>query len=383
MKLMIRLCIFQIQKILLYVSYVFFSFFVKKIDNVWVIGVDEVAATIWNLSHVLEPSISVSLSWHPFYSYKYDYSLFSTSKLGKLRRLIYSPILLGLLLNKSDRFLYIWDTGFLMNSVDGRKFEFSFLKRKGKELCCLFCGNDIRSPYLARKNAERMGIEVTATYYDLIAPHRLTEKYENHKKLIAASADEYADVIFNAPIDQISYLKKQTCPPIYAYPDELFIRRDAKFQEISSIKILHAPSSPIVKGTQIVRAAIKKLRIEGYTFVYTELLNVPNQRVIEELRDAHIVLNEFYAFVPGQFGIEAMAAHCALVTSGDPTIETSLPVGSAGAWMITKYWQVYDHLKYLLDHPDQIKKYADSGFEWAKENCRYSIIKDKLTYVLK
>ncbi len=373
---------FQFQKALLFFSHALFSFFVKKGDALWVVGVDEIAANIRNIGNMLKPSITVSLTKNRFYNYNYDFSFSSNSKMGQLFRVFYAPLLLGYLMRKSDRFLYIWHSGFLLDAFDGRKFEFSFLQKHNKLICCFFVGNDIRSPRLARKNAQELGIEVTATYYDQVAPFRLTEAYENHKILIAASADQYADFIFNAPVDQISYLKRTTYPFFYIYPDDAFVRRDQKFTDLKLVKIVHAPSSPIIKGTQIVRAAIKKLTIEGYAFEYTELIGAPNEQVLSTLRDSHIVLNEFYAFVPGLFGIEAMAAHCALLTSGDPSIETSLPSDAAGAWMITKYWQIYDNLKYMLDHPEEVKLIADAGFEWAYKHWRYSVVKEQLQEIL-
>jgi len=381
-KKIFKFVLFQLQKILLIISYTFFSFFIKRVPDLWIVGVEEVAAYVQNIGKMLEPSFTVSFSKNKFYNFQYSFSLPSRILLTKLFLNLYSPILLGYLMNKSDRFFYVWHTGFLIDGCDGRKFEFSFLKKKKKTVCCLFVGNDIRSPKLALESARNMDLEITASYYDLVAPYRLKESYEKHKKLIASSADEFADIVFNAPIDQISYLKKPTYPCFYVYPDEAFVRRDAKFLDLSIIKILHAPSSPIVKGSQIVRAAIKKLRVEGYQFIYTELIGIPNERVLELLRESHIVLNEFYAFVPGFFGIEAMASHCALVTSGDPHIETSLPLDAEGAWMITKYWQVYDNLKFLLDNPEKVKLYADAGYEWTKKHWTYSVVKKKLLQII-
>jgi hypothetical protein len=100
------------------------------------------------------------------------------------------------------------------------------------------------------------------------------------------------------------------------------------------------------------------------------------------LESAHIVLNEFYAFVPGQFGVEAMAAHCALLTSADEAIEPSLPPGSNQAWMVTPYWQIYDNLKLLLEDLSLIKGYADRGFEWAQAHCEYTAARRKLLSIL-
>jgi hypothetical protein len=108
----------------------------------------------------------------------------------------------------------------------------------------------------------------------------------------------------------------------------------------------------------------------GYIFEYKELINVPNEVVLENLRKTHIVVNELYAFVPGVFGIEAMASHCALITSADRHIEASLPEGANEAWFVTKYWEIFDNLKQMLDEPSLIKTYADKGFDWTFKNCR-------------
>jgi hypothetical protein len=109
--------------------------------------------------------------------------------------------------------------------------------------------------------------------------------------------------------------------------------------------------------------------MEGYDFEYRELIGVSNRVMLEALVDAHVVLNEFYAFVPGLFGVEAMASHCALMTSADDRIETTLPTGANAAWMVTEYWNIYDNLRDLLNNHELIKQYADAGFAWALKHC--------------
>jgi hypothetical protein len=213
--------------------------------------------------------------------------------------------------------------------------------------------------------------DVITTYQKIIHPDLASPYYEKLRKKLANSADQYADFIFNAPTDQISYIQRNVHPFINFYPNNDFKRNDEKFIEMKCIKVVHAPSSPLIKGTPLVRAAVKKLKLEGYEFDYCELIGVKNNEVLDALSQAHIVLNEFYAFVPGQFGVEAMASHCALVTSADDRIETSLSPGANEAWMVTEYWNIYDNLKLLLDDHALIKQYADAGFAWASEHCSY------------
>ena len=105
---------------------------------------------------------------------------------------------------------------------------------------------------------------------------------------------------------------------------------------------------------------------------------MPNDRVLDELKNAHIVLNQFYAFVPGIFGVEAMSSHCALLTSADESIETDFPIGSNKAWVVTRYFEIYDNLKKLLDNTQLIKPQADAGYSWVKKYAAMSSSGEKL-----
>jgi hypothetical protein len=351
--------------------------------DLWVVSGVETAANLYNTGKVLEPSMTVSFAPHPFYDFRYTYSLHGrTSPTTFLVRLVGGPVLLGILLHRAGSFFYVGGAGFLFQQLDGRAAEFRFVKGRGKRIVCSFLGTEIRSRHLLLEFAKERDLEVISSYDHLLAPKRLNDTWEEQRLRLARSADRYADEILNAPVDQMTYITRPVHPPIYFHPSEWFRRNDAKFDTIDRIKVVHAPSSPIIKGTPLVRAAVKKLRMEGYQFDYVELSGVPHAVVMDTLESAHIVLNEFYAFVPGQFGVEAMAAHCALLTSADEAIEPSLPPGSNQAWMVTPYWQIYDNLKLLLEDLSLIKGYADRGFEWAQAHCEYTAARRKLLSIL-
>jgi hypothetical protein len=368
--------VYSIQMALLWLSYAIC--YVLKIGFAprknWAVGVDELAAVVHNISAALEDTVSVSLSRHPFYTFAYDYTLPAQIKCRYLRyivRIVYSPILLGYLCHRVNGFFYVAGSGYLLAEFDGRRREFSFLKSRGLKVACFFCGSEIRSVRLMNQLSKDMGRDTISTYQSIAVPGFDAEHLECSRMRLAASADQYADHIFNAPVDQVSYLRRVVHPFLYFYPDTGFRRNDRKFADIRRVKVVHGPSSPLIKGTPLVRAAIKKLHMEGYDFEYRELIGVSNRVMLEALADAHVVLNEFYAFTPGQFGVEAMASHCALITSADERIEKTLPTGANAAWMVTEYWNIYDNLKCLLDNHTLINQYADAGFAWASENCSY------------
>jgi hypothetical protein len=349
-----------------------------------VIGVTEIAKSIYHYGHLFKNSKTVCLDSNKYYILKYNYSIVKLQGrfgylLYGLKRIIYGPFLLAYLACRHDVFIYFWSSGFLLD----REYEFQFLKKKNKKIITIFNGDDIRSPSTLREKLNELEYDGFLDYVGMAIPYYLSKGYEKKKKHIAALSDKYADLCFSCSIDQASYLTSKQYFPPYAYDIKSFNRNDDKFDKNQTIKILHAPSHPLVKGTPLVRAAIKKLKLDGYRFEYKELIGESNTKVLKELGSSHIVLNQFYAFAPGLFGIESLANHTAVLMSADPDIETGLPQDAKGAWMITKYWQVYDNLKFLLDNPEEIKKYADTGYDFALNHYTYEKTSEYLHQVFK
>jgi hypothetical protein len=372
--MVIKLLVF-LQVILVNATYILVKPFAKPGKYLWVIGVSEIVQNVYRLGKVIHPSITVSLSRRQtFYNYEYDYELgfISNNYIRLIVRFFYAPILLGYLTNKATHFFYISGVGFLVDTEQ----EYKFLKRKSKKIVCMFVGSDIRSPKLAKEYSQEQKIDGFIDYQGSQDPEYLTNKFDNKRKEIARIADKYVDMIFNFKYDQISYIKRRAYPWPYLYNKEYFFYNQNKFDKMSKIKILHAPSNPFIKGTPLVRAAIKKLSMEGYIFEYVELQGASNHKVLDELRSSHIVLNSFYGYdiSLGLFAIEAMASHTALLMSYEPSLVNDYNIELDGfdcCCFNTKYWEVYDNLKLLLDNPEKIRMYADNGYRFCKKYYTY------------
>ena len=273
-------------------------------------------------------------------------------------RLIHGPYLLAKLAHQADIFIYIWHTGFCWD----RELDYKYLKKKKKKIVCIFVGSDIRSHVLRLEYHKKHDLDTGSNY----SISKIELPYEEKRvKKVAADADKYADLIFSYKRDQISYLKSEQFPWPYIYPLQDMLCDISKFDNIQRPIIVHVSSNPVAKGTPLVRAAIKKLREDGYQFEYKEFFDTPNEEVIVFLKQSHILLNQFYAFVPGLLTIEGMAQCNAVLTSAS---YDEYPIGANNAWFKTTYWEVYDNLKFLLDNPQQIKNYATSGYEFVKHN---------------
>lgn len=349
----------------------------------WAVGPHEVAAVVYRITSVLPSAESAILRPHPYYTFRYDWVGGARTQIGSW---IAGPWKLGELAARARGFIYVSELGFLDKLDDHRRYEFAFLKKHGKRLVCYFTGSDIRS---LRKMAEReahTGLPNIATYIAETNPSLASDAYEDVRRAIAEVADEFADMTFNADVDQQGYLTRPSERYLYFYPDEDITDDFSKFDDVRTPVLVHAASSPVIKGTQLVRAAVEQLRAEGYEFEYIELLRQPHAEVRAALARAHIVLNHFFGETPAVFGVESLAAGCVVMMRADENVEPMLPPGSNSAWVVTRHFEVVTHLRQLLDAPETWEAQARAGAAWVREQAAVSVtgrlLKEKLDTLL-
>ena len=376
-----------LQRGVLWLSYSLHRLTHRGAPSGYVVGMQEIAGLLGAIGDSLEGSLTVNLERNPFYdrSYGIEFPVGNgrlRRSVHRLRRLVVGPWLLGRLAVRYRTFVYVGGQGFLSTAHDGRDHELGFLRRLGREVVCYFTGSEIRSHVLLDAFGAERGIDVITTYQRYVDPRLLTTEADRRRRALAEAADRHAHVIFNATVDQMSYLSRPTEPCLYFFPDDLIRARPEKWQDLSRLVVVHAPSSPVIKGTGLVHAAVRQLTAEGYAFDYVEISNRPHTEVLAILERAHVVLNEFYAFVPGVFGVEGMAANAVVVTSADGDIEPTLAPGANEAWVVTPYWRVYENLKRVLDAPTGLQAQADRGTEWVRRNCSRSADRERLLGLL-
>jgi hypothetical protein len=334
----------------------------------WVVGHDEVASMLAQIARVVPGSFSVSFTEEVAYDIVYDHRLRFSPERRWLERILVGPILLGRLLNQAQGIIYVGHTGFLLDDLDDRDFELGFVRKHGVKIVCYWTGSDIRSTRLMHELEASTGRPNISTYIAAKGDVFESSAWDDQRRRIAAVSDRHAHAMFNWVADQMGYL---TTPPetFMFFLDEEPHLDTGKFDAPERLVIVHATTSPIIKGTPLVRAAIERLRVEGYDFEYVELIGVSNERVRSELRRAHIVLNQFYGFTPTIFGIEALLRRTAVLMSGETAAEPDLPAGADEAWVVTPHHAVYANLKQLLDAPERLEPVAERGLAWAREHA--------------
>ncbi|MBC7593433.1 MAG: hypothetical protein H7288_05780, partial [Kineosporiaceae bacterium] len=187
----------------------------------WVVGPYEVAGIVRNLALAIPSCESVILARHPFYSFAYDWMpserRFPGS--GQVRIWLQNPWKLGELATRTAGFIYVSGEGYLHSEYDQRRYEFRFLHQHGIRIACYFTGNDIRSPRLMKELEAEMGRPNIGTYLGEVNRVFDSLGYDEVKRKIATSANLYADVVFNAEVDQRSYLEGPVHPFFYLQND--------------------------------------------------------------------------------------------------------------------------------------------------------------------
>lgn len=73
-----------------------------------------------------------------------------------------------------------------------------------------------------------------------------------------------------------------------------------------TIRLLHVPSKPQVKGSAHIRVAVEKLRESRPEIEYLELTDVPHDEVMRALEDCDIVIDQLWSDIPmAVVGVEA------------------------------------------------------------------------------
>jgi hypothetical protein len=170
-------------------------------------------------------------------------------------------------------------------------YELPLLKLFGKRILVVYLGSDARPPIFSGKHLDDKSGATT--------PEQM---YWEAKSMVGKikRVEKYADVIvnhtatsqyFSKPFARINALgtpARSTTVP----------NKNARRRNDNAIRILHAPSRPLAKGSLFFKQIIKELQEEGYRISYVELIGVPNSTVLEALSECDLVLDELYSDAP-------------------------------------------------------------------------------------
>ena len=196
---------------------------------------------------------------------------------------------------KYDLVIYLWET-VLPTFRDVKMF-----KEDGAKIIFLFAGSDIRT------------FSMFSKIYDVSHwkfPDYWVKEDMTGKKKYVEVAEKYADIIYSVP-DQAGLQSK----PYYhlQIPIEL-----SKFVFTNNRRkipnVLHLPSDPWKKGTDVIEKAINELITEGVNINFFSYRNLRHDEVPLLLQNMDIVVDQVVFHGPAVLSFEAMASGCAVAT---------------------------------------------------------------------
>ena len=210
-------------------------------------------------------------------------------------------ILLAWTLPRFDAYIFGFGTTILYGH------ELPLLRLLRKRLVFVFNGSDARPSYVDGADmAESLGRSAD----DCI---RMTRR----KKASIRRIERYADAIVSQPA--FSHFFERPVVDFFrlGVPCAASELDGAKRQDGDTVRILHSPSNPEVKGSDRIRETIEELEQAGLPLKLTELRGVPNAVVRAEIARADLVIDQIYSDAPMVgFATEAATAGVPAIVGG-------------------------------------------------------------------
>jgi len=334
-----------------------------------VISIAENKNTFYNNKYTYDPYDLIFDYHFPKYRYSQNNLIFLLKKglrvLDKISFRVLRKITVIKIIKSNDLYISIWE-GLLINDSDLKLW-----KKHNKKIITLFVGSDIRdyNSFMKKYNISTESLNLPTTFYKTESNrlHRKVNKVKLHEK--------YSNAIFSVP-DQSDLLKRPY------YHKQLPIDVAGFKVNVSERKkplIIHAPSHPTLKGTNVIKQVIERLRNDGVEFEFELLTKVPHKIIKEILTNSDILIDQIVTHGPGKLGIEAMASGCVVATR---FLEESPECFRPPVYHIDAE-NIYDKLKELIENSTLRIELANKGYEYVKENNNVSkIVTDMLNKAL-
>lgn len=196
-----------------------------------------------------------------------------------------------------DAFIYIFG-----RTITDSEFELWLLRRLGRKILFIYVGSDSRPPYM------NGGLYPGKAEDDLPSASVLKSAVCACKKMIRLH-ERYADYLVNSPATAHFHERPYInwfalgVPKLLSVCDKV---TDLAPRKTDSVRLLHSPSNPRVKGTDEILDVVERLRLKGHSIELVKIQGMPNETVLQEIARCDFVVDQLYADTPlAAFATEA------------------------------------------------------------------------------
>jgi glycosyltransferase involved in cell wall biosynthesis len=177
--------------------------------------------------------------------------------------------------------------------------DLALLRRLGKRVVVVFFGSDSRPSYLNGAEVAR-GIVGGRAVAETAAKRRMVERIE--ASVTAIVCHPMSAHLHRRPVVAFLHvgIPRPRLPPA---PSDGPLDAERR-----PLRVLHAPSRAVDKGTDLVRAAVEKARDDGVDIELDIVSGRPNDEVLAAIASCDFVIDQAFADTPmGGFAAEAAA----------------------------------------------------------------------------
>lgn len=178
--------------------------------------------------------------------------------------------------------------------------EMQLLRAGGKRLYCMAYGADNRT------RQKTLSVDPVNFCMHCPSPGRFCVCSDENAALMFSTIDQYttANLASGLSTDYVP----NSFELHYLVLDTETVRPSPLSLDASEpLRIFHAPNHPHFKGSMYLMDAVDQLKREGAPIELKLVSGVPQAEVVEEMRRAHVVADQFIGGFYGQTAIEAMA----------------------------------------------------------------------------
>jgi len=230
---------------------------------------------------------------------------------------------------------------------------YPILKLLGKKIITAFWGSDVRYWYAFAEEMKQLGAEDEVHPFFDYARTRSGGSYWDKLRTIK-TAEKYSDVIISQP----DCAQLQTKPYMRCNLPIDLSQFEFKIPGREKPLILHAPSVPEAKGTDVVMKIIDELKAEGLQFDFRLIQNMPNPELRKLLSESDIVVDELYAATVGGLSAEAMASGNAVLVR---YMEDYCKVPKDCPAINTNKFNLKENLREMILNVEKRRQIADLG----------------------
>jgi len=305
----------------------------------------------------------------------HDQVIFKTQPQSRAKSLLIRLGKAFKLMREFDVFHFYFGKSLLPLSLD-----LPILRLMRKKVIMTYCGSDIRLGAVEKKRNP---------YWPLVADElagTLNDSRNDLKKIIKLKWQGIWSHKIIAPRNAYKPVSKfveknKIVADIWVHNLSYCAQLKRNDQEVSEVlnvdkklRIVHVPSSPVIKGTKFFRKAISDLKSEGFDFEYIEVIGKEHDEAMSELRKADIVLDQLLLGGFGSLSVEGMSMGkpviCYLIDSVKKEHYDDCPI------MNTNIDNLKENIAHLIKHEKLRKQLGEQGRVFVRRHFDYKSINE-------